>query len=1125
MVKGSPNSRSFVSDEPVKMVAVPEVIDPETHREAINRRLATTRGNFDKELLTLNAHQKALFKHNNFRNDISKKNTLDTLLCCAEFCAAALQHDTILEFLLPFGGSNQGLWNSDGTVSQLSKEDVRVLRQAHHVMEDTTVKQQLGINSREGLDFEKCRRSTKFVREIFAFASTTVSHHGTVSERRCRVFAEVCDLLSGQRSLHSVKKTFEQWKSDFQPGEVDRTNRTGCNLRNTAAKPAEQPTESHLPDTNKKTTPPCVNVARVSDEHSSGESPDEDSSASPDEMNCDPLAGLTDCDSDDKESDEECPCTDDLSERNKRRRLVQSPGQKASKKQKKKNTLEQRLQNPQARRKHELHMPVGTETDFSKGVQRKKFHEGLREAGASVHEGTASAKLLFEVPRKEINEKTGELECLAGTPGPSHKVDLDIIQQPWVLGVGPGAICCFEDSGQPMHGMLDGNATVESSGLNEVEDMRRFCMEHGCGVNFLGTSLDCTEKQFLQVINHGGELCDSVMREMEVDAPAVIRDMLCLCKMGEIGGRVPGKGETTEGFDNLSSLVRWHDQQCRSSGSDEDPSADGESGVATIHAKPENCESGARGTIHFDMGFGNHAHNHCMSAEECTVGANFPTLISLGVNKSEAIQAVQIGLMEASGGVMDAATRAMDEIFRRDDPQFNDPKRTELAGLVFRRAAKARDSRFEASTWTLSWLGRVGEVNKIRHKLKRHRDGPDDVRDSHRMTTVWHTLIVAEGTVCRLALIMCSRRSVGDALEKEFSHFRPAKEMLQKCERLVGVCETMDCDGEFCSEWIDFNCENGKTAGGVRHKWHEAVADNMAWCSTCASATNHLDADCGLSDRNVVESLCCALMTRSSVLFWTVLDRWRRGGARPLGTGDEGGLTKEDESGNLVHRCLEELQLMGLSIEGGPRPRCGCSNNSIGKNKEKDNEEISRSLERSEKVILLANSRWTQAECSDAMAGKTGSGQFKIDHLGEVSLLGFCSIAVHVGLLNTRHAREQSMLALMPEGSKFSKFLRARNCAEPRKTLERLAFMRNEDVRLTENLGCKAARWHKLGEKFAPHKDCVVACQELCRRCFDERGEVVLEWKTVGDRMWMRCNPRLRKLHHVRLDNNDMMHG
>ena len=78
--------------------------------------------------------------------------------------------------------------------------------------------------------------------------------------------------------------------------------------------------------------------------------------------------------------------------------------------------------------------------------------------------------------------------------------------------------------------------------------------------------------------------------------------------------------------------------------------------------------------IHFDMGFGNHAHDHHMSVEECTVGTNFPTLINLGVNKSEDVQAVQIGLMEASGRVMDEATRVMDDVFCRDNPQLNNPK-------------------------------------------------------------------------------------------------------------------------------------------------------------------------------------------------------------------------------------------------------------------------------------------------------------------------------------------------------------------------------------------------------------------------------------------------------------------
>ena len=129
-------------------------------------------------------------------------------------------------------------------------------------------------------------------------------------------------------------------------------------------------------------------------------------------------------------------------------------------------------------------------------------------------------------------------------------------------------------------------------------------------------------------------------------------------------------------------------------------------------------------------------------------------------------------MIETIGGLADAMMNLVDEYVRDENGEklMNDTARDNEFGSDFREIAGMQDCRFEAFTLIRQFLGTVDDFQegKLFTGTGRHLDGPNDRRDGYNWTFVLSFLVVRDGKVYRLTLILYTRTSCGNWMQRNY---------------------------------------------------------------------------------------------------------------------------------------------------------------------------------------------------------------------------------------------------------------------------------------------------------------------------------------------------------------------
>ena len=352
-------------------------------------------------------------------------------------------------------------------------------------------------------------------------------------------------------------------------------------------------------------------------------------------------------------------------------------------------------------------------------ADRKAFNE------AWLFNESTEQHLCFEQPR----------DGCRGTDGPSvfeviktGQDDTTVLRDREVLAachdiaVGSMHMYMFNESSHVQHMEL----TSEESEL-----LAETCRDSDVAYHYYPRKGMSNDSDFIKVSQKDSDEWHEVMEDLQLNAPQIVECMLELDKNGD------------------KSVVADSDDK--------------------------------RKSLHFDGGFACQAWNHQESPEEAETTASFPVLI----HEPRPDRPKEYGLLYHHVG--DVLDRLQDYVDRRGQENGNRPMaddfRTEKAGKKLREACGAERSRFEAFTVGITIMGTVEEYQKSqsfdkKHKIGRHRDGPNDNRRGYQWTAVFGVLLVVNGIIYRLAIIAYTRKSVGDAIEKEVQCFQVVKEIL-----------------------------------------------------------------------------------------------------------------------------------------------------------------------------------------------------------------------------------------------------------------------------------------------------------------------------------------------------------
>ena len=275
----------------------------------------------------------------------------------------------------------------------------------------------------------------------------------------------------------------------------------------------------------------------------------------------------------------------------------------------------------------------------------------------------------------------------------------------------------------------------------------------------------------------------------------------------------------------------------------------------------------------------------------------------------------------------------------------------------------------------------------------------------------------------------------------------------------------------------------------------QSLATPNGYYSAIVSAITRLHVEYSLNYQRSVELLYLAMMQNSAVFFNYIVSQWFKDGDSPLSTNSEG----EVMGPSLVRQFCLQCSKLGLTPANGPFPRYTyCQGTFLGTYKE-DEAGIFKTVELLKKILKHANQSWDH----NATMNQVES----LPRVGPVAGLSFYSVAVHAGFLWTDLARRESMKARIAPGSAFGKWLDSQGCDKKYfpKVITRLAFTKELEEYVVENLGCKACHAHKKWDIF-PEGNWMYDRATVVE---SDGTWVKLLRKRVEESTWMDHNPRI----------------
>ena len=692
--------------------------------------------------------------------------------------------------------------------------------------------------------------------------------------------------------------------------------------------------------------------------------------------------------------------------------------------------------------KEALHAPAGS-AEEAEDVERPLLQEALELAKARLYIGDSTQALLFEQPKRGQR----------GTEGPCWKPDsleAKIIKCLWIVRVSTAGMYAFTDSHHVYHQEIGTNTPV-SGGASQLEEVREEADRHGITCVLVPARGANVGNDFLNICHHDSPEYQVIAGDLRVDAPAIVQMLL-----------------------KYSGEDKWDDTE--------------ESVIIR-----EGDELPVRGTINISLGYAHYSYDTTLPQE---TKASFPVMINLWSRADNSDP--RFFLYKAVGDLADKLTVFMD-VQCSDGRQkwFDDDHRVEVGAAKFRKAMGSRVSRFEACTIAITKLGRAGGFSKSA-VLARHFDGPNDHRRNYHITCIWWCVVeMADGYVYRLAVIFYSRKSIGDALEKDRKWLIPADEMLEAYRSLEDVLEYEE------THWgllVEATLEVGSAPPVVVRKTQSAMCPNGNTSAMVDIICRLID-EYSLSYRRVMELCYLACISVSSATFAFILRRWRKGKESPL-VGDDDGLYKGEP--NFIKRYKEECTSLGVSPYNVQYVRMQVSNNPI---YDETAQEMERAVDRFTDAVEMANRGASHLEVKEELkASKIG--------IGGIMSLAFYTIGVHVGILHTEEAKLQSFKAVIAPDSAFGKYLMEQECQKEQlaQTLKRLASTRKEYEYVVENGGCKTCKYHRpsyAGGKQTKY-DVYTYGQYMYHRKLEEadgRAKVRLFRKKIEETVWLFHHP------------------
>ena len=506
----------------------------------------------------------------------------------------------------------------------------------------------------------------------------------------------------------------------------------------------------------------------------------------------------------------------------------------------------------------------------------------------------------------------------------------------------------------------------------------------------------------------------------------------------------------------------------------------------TKHPALEKDNNEHRGTIHCNIGFGNQAFNHDFQPNECHTVSTFPVMINID----------QESIYKAIGHLADKATSFVDDNCSDYQKHYYDSTREALAGTVFANLMDALKSRFEAATIAVTILGTVADLNAgtsiKKHKLLRHQDGPNDSIPGYNITVVFWCLIVLNGVVYRLTIIFYSRLKIREAVNRETKWMRPAMDKLSDYASQVLDYNTLHQD-QLQQEQI-YQIGQGEP---MKIRVTLSTADPMGYYSGFVDTIDRVrTAYPKIPYARLIELYYLACLSNCAPYFTYIVLRWLPEGPNPFDILQNGDI----DGPNLIFRYFQECTSIGAHPKNGKLFRWQYPHHKIYENT--TDEEMRDHMRLFQFAIDNANDTHDPWDFQSTFTYVCG-----LEGMGEVTSLSFYNIGIHTGFLHSGKAREASLEAFLSSQSAFAKYLANLGCPKSmlNPTIKRLAFMRNESVFITENLGCKSCRELET-------KDVYLHDQWLYRRHrTPDTNHVTLQRRKTFELNWQVHNPCIPK--------------
>lgn len=426
--------------------------------------------------------------------------------------------------------------------------------------------------------------------------------------------------------------------------------------------------------------------------------------------------------------------------------------------------------------------------------------------------------------------------------------------------------------------------------------------------------------------------------------------------------------------------------------------------------------------------------------------------------------------------------------------------------------------RFHAATLSLSLLGLASDIKsddfEKKVKLLRHQDGPNDERPGLHCTVIYWVVFEYQGKVWRLAIIFYSRRSVGDAMERENKWMKPAIATVENYLQSLNFTEYL------CCEWSDLE-ENYINQYGVGEVWemkqNRALPDSDGYISITVDAILRLIKEYNLDDgtagnyKRICELCFIAILMNCQWTTAYVFHRWLRNGASPWDLNKKGRPICDDLIELYRSECMDKLGLSSPFKKAGKEthPRMQSSNPMffLSADKKEHNELMNQFMA----VISYANEH-TYEEVMLKLHGKPENKTTKnyIEYLGRVTSLQLYPFLVFVGLIHTELGRLNSVQATIAPLSAYGKDLTSRGCehAYQRKSiLHRLSLKWNMLPYRMENLLCKAHRRNNAYDVF--RQDQLIFCRDKVTTK-DGRSVIVLRQRKLDQGgEWTEYDPKI----------------